>query len=850
MRSAFRLITISFCFSLIQSPNLVLGQGVQYRGPSNWVQPVEVSYEAQPAPENSGSLYYLLLDQQENIALKESYEHYAYRVLNAEGVQGFSDISIDFDPSYQSLTVHNISIIRNGETLDRNQKNKAKVIQREQNADRFMYDGMYTAIFNLPDVRAGDIVEYSFTKRGDNPVFGGHIGRVYYLNYSLPIERIFTRILVPEERNLQLRNTNTSIRPSIKTVAGLREYIWEDEKIPPLLTDQNYPSWYDPYARVEASDFDNWSAVVSWGNSHFKISDSEIKAINKITEEKWSAITNTEEFILATTRFVQDEIRYLGFEMGLNSHKPHSPIDVYEQRFGDCKDKSLLLVSLLRTRGIDAFPMLVNSSLKGEIQSRLPMIGAFNHCVVVLERNGTRNYIDPTINYQGGSLSDLYFPNYQVGLILREGENMLASFPLVNRGEIVEDHFFELKEVNGILNWNIRTAFKGIEADIQRSKINSSSLESLQNSYLSYYGNLYSDVEVAKPISIEDDRELNILVVKEYYTVPEIWKPNAEIEGQVYAEFYPLSMETYFNVEKYSQRKTPYPLSYPLRHRHTMQITLPEAWTIEPDQRIINSDYYTYEYKVAYNRNNRIATISHSYETLSDHVPVKDASKMIEDHKKMMGDLSYYFTYSNTDTSGFKLSGIMVVAGMGILLLAGFGAYYVFMNYDPEPENPIYPGEKINGWLVLVAIGVIVTPIRVLVQIIQTDSFFNDNVWGNMMSQGTGFSAFLLFEFVYNITYFAFSIMVVVLFFQRRSSLPTIITIGYIVTFVMLVVDEFIANQMAIGSPEPVAWKDITRALITVVIWVPYFHYSERVKNTFVIRRSNNDRSTTYSLHR
>jgi transglutaminase-like putative cysteine protease len=62
----------------------------------------------------------------------------------------------------------------------------------------------------------------------------------------------------------------------------------------------------------------------------------------KTTEEKINKIIN----------YVQDDIRYMGVESGIGSIKPFAPEEVAKRRYGDCKDKSLLLVSLLKQVGV------------------------------------------------------------------------------------------------------------------------------------------------------------------------------------------------------------------------------------------------------------------------------------------------------------------------------------------------------------------------------------------------------------------------------------------------------------------------------------------------------------------
>lgn len=793
----------------------------------------------------------MLIDRQENVAKQEQYEHYTYKLLNSDGVQNQSDITISFDPTYQTLVFHHITVIRNGKVENRLDNKRVQVIQREQNMDRHLYDGTLTAILNLADIRVGDIIDYSFTKKGYNPILDGHVARNYYLNFSIPVDHIYQRLLFPKEKSLKIKSNNTDIKPIIYEKGLSSEYIWEVKQIPAFLIDSNYPSWFDPYARVEVSDFDSWSNVVQWGIRHFSLTPSEQKQVKNIVDDKWSIATTPEIFVMEVIHFVQDEIRYLGFENGLNSHKPHSPLMVYNQRFGDCKDKSLLLTALLQARGIEAHPVLINTKLKDKLNEKLPTLNTFDHCVVELELDGKHHYVDPTISDQGGNIESIYFPSYRAGLVLKNGIEKLSEIPLLNKGEISEDNYFILDKINGGASWEVRTSYKGIEADIIRSRINGTSLKSLQTDYLTFYGNLYSNVQVAKPLQVEDDQDLNILVVKEYYSVPEFWKENEGVENQIYAEVYPISLETFFNISKYNDRKAPYPLSFPTLYKHSIQVTLPEPWTISSDETSISSDYYTYEYKVRYYPKSNMLIINTTYETLMDHVPVPAIPKMIEDHKVMMNELSYYLTY-NQNASVFNLSLMMVMIGVILLLCASYGAYLIYSKYDPEPENSIYPGNNLGGWLVLAALGVILTPIRVLVNLLGSEAYFNDNVWNSVYSQSIGLASLVFGEYVFNIFYFVFSLLIIALFFNRRSSLPLLISIGYLVYFVMLLVDEFFANQLALGTPEPTSWPDIFRALLTVIVWVPYFHYSERVKNTFVLRRDGNDRngSTVYTLHK
>ncbi len=49
---------------------------------------------------------------------------------------------------------------------------KFKVLQNEKDLSKFIYSGTYDAFLLLEDVRKGDRIEYAYTIKGDNPIFG------------------------------------------------------------------------------------------------------------------------------------------------------------------------------------------------------------------------------------------------------------------------------------------------------------------------------------------------------------------------------------------------------------------------------------------------------------------------------------------------------------------------------------------------------------------------------------------------------------------------------------------------------------------------------------------------------
>lgn len=809
---------------------------VQKGAAKSWVKSVSIPKDALPEEGEESSYYYLLVDEQENVSLQESYLHYAYKILTNEGLQEMADLSIEFDPTYEQFIFHAITIHREGNTINQ-LPGEIKTLQREQSMERNLYDGSLTAIVNLTDVRVGDIVEYSFTRKGYNPIYENHFSRWRNFNYSTPTEKFFLRLTVPSSLSLSIKYLNTTQKPQITNEPGQVSYTWELGKSKGLLRDSNEPDWYNPYETVMLTSFKNWNEVAKWATKRYSVSEQDKQAVLRNIVPTFKSTTQ-ELYALEAIRFVQDNIRYLGFESGLNSHKPHPPTQVFNQRFGDCKDKSLLLATILNAKGIESYPVLVNTVYRNKLAEQPPLLGSFDHCVVQFKLNDKTFFVDPTISSQGGDLNNYHFPNYGKGLVVNGTSSDLTDLPTPQKSSIHEVQTFDLATIGGEGMLRVETTYKGSEADYQRSYFANNSLEKIQKDYVTYYGNLYPDIQKFEALQVDDDRHNNVFKIKEKYKIPTFWKPYNDQPEKIYCEFYPQSLEGYFNVSKSAARLAPYRLAYPLNFSHEIHVTLPEEWTITPNQVDINSDYYQYHFKTIYD--NKFLSLLTDYSTKRESVAVADFGKFIEDHGKMMSNLSYSLSYDKSlaKNTANKWPGLFVTV-LSLLFGAGL-VYWLYTNYDPAPFYPHAWGLPIGGWLILVGLGVSLTPLRLLYDFFTSDFLLSGEGWLSMFyTKRYEYFLFLLLEHIYNLIYLLVSVLAVVLFFQKRTSAPRIISIIYGVSCLVTILDTVLAVQMSPGTT--VDYKEIVRSVIAAAIWIPYLHQSQRVKKTFVVTDRNNN---------
>lgn len=142
----------------------------------------------------------------------------------------------------------------------------------------------------------------------------------------------------------------------------------------------------------------------------------------------------------ALVEFLRRKVRYVAVEVGIGGHRPSPPAEVLERKWGDCKDKALLLVDLLSEAGIDAYPALIRLGSSSRVDVEFPSL-QFNHMIVAVPgaelAAGDGDpvgdgyfFVDPT--QERGSAGWLH-PGVQDqrALVVRDGSGALAHTPVL-----------------------------------------------------------------------------------------------------------------------------------------------------------------------------------------------------------------------------------------------------------------------------------------------------------------------------------------------------------------------------------------------------------------------------------
>lgn len=247
-------------------------------------------------------------------------------------------------------------------------------------------------------------------------------GITLFGNYEPTMYKSLT-ISVPKGRMLRIEMQNSDRQPVVTNDGDRAIYNWEFRNLDQILDEPNSVSLSDLVPRLLWTTFPDWEALDLYVLERFlekaDTADAAIAGYAKITASDLSGVPA----IMNTAYWVQHNIRNVNLSFGAVGYEPNTADRVWQNKYGDPRDKAVLLSALLASYGVESIPVLVMNSTAQF--SDLPVLRQFSHIILAVPQGADTLWLDPTTEYYSpGELP--YSRSYGKACILAHGMPLLT----------------------------------------------------------------------------------------------------------------------------------------------------------------------------------------------------------------------------------------------------------------------------------------------------------------------------------------------------------------------------------------------------------------------------------------
>ncbi|HEY1265106.1 MAG TPA: DUF3857 domain-containing protein [Terriglobales bacterium] len=541
----------------------------------------------------------------------EYQEHYrrVVKILRPEG-RSQGNFSVFLDANDKLVSVHCWSIDSGGREYEVKDK---EFVEHGDYASYALYSDLRRKRAEAPGAGPGAVVafEYEVHRRE----------WLNQINWTLqepsPVKDVRLEVTLPS--GFEQKTSWAAIAPLQPTSIGANSWQWSAHDLPAIDDEPMMPAPYSLAGRMKLTYFptsetspnsSSWEGLARWVNGLTANRRTPSPEISAKVQELIAGKNTFDEKIRVLSTFLQTDIRYVAIEIGLGGYQPHTAGDIFRARYGDCKDKAVLLGSMLEQAGIHSEYLLINTE-RGVVDPASPA-NSFNHAILAIEipadvklenyhsviaaKNG-KHYIifDPTDEYTAvGQLRPELQDSY--ALLVTESGGELIHTPVLppDANTLCRDGHFTLTS-DGELSGEVIETRGGNYASEERARLydaneqeRSQRLERRLNNWLKGFTLQGSKIEFL------DQRQKNLVLTYKFAS-PQY----AQVRGPLMLVRPRVLGEKSFEIPTRKPRQYSIELDGASRETDTYIIEIPPDYKVDdvPDPVKVDMGFATYESK-------------------------------------------------------------------------------------------------------------------------------------------------------------------------------------------------------------------------------------------------------------
>ncbi|HMT09909.1 MAG TPA: DUF3857 domain-containing protein, partial [Pyrinomonadaceae bacterium] len=348
---------------------------------------------------------------------------WTYRFTNPVGLARMKKFGREFNRDLLDVSYSDLYVLKaDGKRIDL--KPEAVTKRRTPQAEAApSYSSMMEATIDFGNVAVGDAVNLRMTVTESRVHFAGNFDLFEVL--SELFEWNGAEVTVTGPADLELFTDVQGLTGGLLgTENGRRTWKWTMPKTPAVEMEVAMPPFSEKTPRVLATTFrDHASLGAAYWKEASKMSEIT-PAIQAKADEITKGIETPDEQAAAIYIWVNKNIRYLSLVVDRSGWIPNKASEILANGYGDCKDYTTLIYTMLKAKGIDSQPVLIRSEF-GDWFPSVATPAYFNHAILYI----------PSLDM----FADATAPNTRLGLISQEiiGKKALLAG---TRNEVITTH--------------------------------------------------------------------------------------------------------------------------------------------------------------------------------------------------------------------------------------------------------------------------------------------------------------------------------------------------------------------------------------------------------------------------
>jgi len=323
------------------------------------------------------------------------------QILTANGADFFGSESVEYNPWIEIRELRGAVVSPSGKRVEL----KKQAISESSYTSFELYSEDKVRTLNFAGTVPGSTVEFEYEQSFRSVFF---LPDWVSLQEHVPVRLKTVTLKAPVSYPIRLSIRGGTPEYSHEERDGFVTHRWQVKDVPALREDPYSPPGADAVPRIIITpkaiqwddrqiDASTWDGIAAWKWALERDRIVPTPAVEQMARELTAGASTPEEKTRRLYDFARQKVNYVAIYLGIGGWQPHASGDILRNRYGDCKDKATLLISLMRAVGLRSFSVLVLTRNVGLMDRDSPDAGAFNHVIVAVPReDGTYFFMDPT----------------------------------------------------------------------------------------------------------------------------------------------------------------------------------------------------------------------------------------------------------------------------------------------------------------------------------------------------------------------------------------------------------------------------------------------------------------------